>query len=232
MTRLGATELQQLSPLSDLQVVERILDGDVGAFELLMRRYNQRLFIAARSVLNRDADAEDALQETYLRAYRSLGAFEGRSAVSTWLTRIALNEALRVRERNTRRTRLHGFDHALQTAATEETTMFAATSRNEDRDKLKLALGTLNDNERTIIMLRLIQGLSTREVAQCTQQTESNVKVVLHRAKLKLADTLTRTTCAELKQELAFDGTRCDRIVDRVFASLIPASHEDANPEQ
>ncbi|MFG0246542.1 MAG: sigma-70 family RNA polymerase sigma factor [Phycisphaerales bacterium JB052] len=220
MTRLGATELKQLSPLSDPQVVERILDGDVGAFELLMRRYNQRLFIAARSVLERDADAEDALQETYLRAFQSLRGFEGRSAISTWLTRIAINEALRLRERNTRLGRLHGSDHALQAAVTGNSKMFAATTRNEDQGRLEEALATLNDNERTIVMLRLIHGLSTHEVAECTQLSESNVKVILHRTRIKLANTLTKNSCDQLRHELSFDGARCDRIVERVFASL------------
>ena len=231
MTRLAATELEQLSPLSDQQVVERILGGDVGSFELLMRRYNQRLFIAARSILNRDADAEDALQETYLRAYRSLGSFEGRSSVSTWLTRITLNEALRIRKRNARRAQLEIADHAPQSGADRDPNMFAPISRDENHNSLQQALGTLSDNERTIVMLRLIHGLSTREVAQSTGLSESNVKVTLHRARIKLADNLTRTSCAQLKQDLAFDGARCDRIVDRVFARLSPTQDEDQNPE-
>lgn len=231
MTRLAATELEQLSPLSDQQVVERILGGDVGSFELLMRRYNQRLFIAARSILNRDADAEDALQETYLRAYRSLGSFEGRSSVSTWLTRITLNEALRIRKRNARRAQLEIADHAPQAGADRDPNMFAPISRDENHNSLQQALGTLSDNERTIVMLRLIHGLSTREVAQSTGLSESNVKVTLHRARIKLADNLTRTSCAQLKQDLAFDGARCDRIVDRVFARLSPTQDEDQNPE-
>lgn len=231
MTRLAATELEQLSPLSDQQVVDRILGGDVGSFELLMRRYNQRLFIAARSILNRDADAEDALQETYLRAYRSLGSFEGRSSVSTWLTRITLNEALRIRKRNARRAQLEIADHAPQSGADRDPNMFAPISRDENHNSLQQALGTLSDNERTIVMLRLIHGLSTREVAQSTGLSESNVKVTLHRARIKLADNLTRTSCAQLKQDLAFDGARCDRIVDRVFARLSPTQDEDQNPE-
>lgn len=231
MTRLAATELEQLSPLSDQQVVDRILGGDVGSFELLMRRYNQRLFIAARSILNRDADAEDALQETYLRAYRSLGSFEGRSSVSTWLTRITLNEALRIRKRNARRAQLEIAEHAPQSGADRDPNMFAPISRDENHNSLQQALGTLSDNERTIVMLRLIHGLSTREVAQSTGLSESNVKVTLHRARIKLADNLTRTSCAQLKQDLAFDGARCDRIVDRVFARLSPTQDEDQNPE-
>ncbi len=207
-------------PFSDGEVVARIVGGDTGAFELLMRRYNQRLFRTARSVLPTDADAEDALQEAYLRAYRSLEGFEGRSALSTWLTRIAFHEALRLRRRLSRAAKMERSDRDLLTASVPDQTAGSSMFREDHHRLIDTAFSVLADGDRGVVMLRLIQGLSTRETAESLRMTESNVKVRLHRAKHKLAGALEGAALEQLREELSFDGERCDRMVTRVFARI------------
>ena len=131
--RFQSEKLEQLAPLSDEEVVGRVLAGDTGAFELLMRRHNQRLFRTARSVLSNDTDAMDALQEAYIRVYKGLSAFEKRSTLATWMTRIVFNESIRFRSRRARVTRRERV--GVQQAAAESQTLFRA------KPKLAAVLG-------------------------------------------------------------------------------------------
>lgn len=216
-------ELERLAPLSDDELVQRIVAGDSAVFELLMRRHNQRLFRVARSVVRNDDEAEEIVQETYLRAYAHLGAFEGRSSVATWLTRIAFHEALRRRRRLRRR----------QSAETEGLDMDALPNRGGDADgppdpvaqaelrsTLAAAMDALPTALRAIAMLRLVEGLSTRETAQSLRLSESGVKVGLHRARKQLCDAIRRQPLPALHEEFTFGSERCDRIVAAVFRRL------------
>jgi RNA polymerase sigma-70 factor (ECF subfamily) len=205
-----------VTPPSDEELVVGILAGDTAAFELLMRRHNQRLFRVARSVLRESGGAEDVVQETYLRAYRSLRRFEGRSSVATWLSRIALHEALRARRRRRR------------WVAMEPTTMDQSPAgtppdpvhRGEERAMLVHALDSLPAKLRAVVMLRLVEGLSTAEAAASLRLSESDVKVSLHRAKRRLAEALEQQAVEQLRAEFSFAHERCDRIVAGVFSRL------------
>lgn len=220
IARLLSPQLQKLAPLTDEEVVARVVEGDTGAFELLMRRHNQRLFRFARSIVGSDAQAEDVVQESYVRAYAALGRFEGRASLITWLSRIVFHEALRAR-RNQRRhgtvgsSGLEGLP-AMQPVRSNSGDM----EQRETRRALVSALDALPASQRAVVMLRLVEELSTRETAASLRMTESNVKVTLMRAKRQLAQTLERHALVELREHFSFDGDRCDRIVAGVFGRL------------
>lgn len=209
---------------SDEEVVERVLAGESALFELLMRRHNQRLYRVARAILRDDAEAEDVMQEAYVRAYRSLDTFEGRASFVTWLTRIAVNEALaRVRKR----VRFESLD------ATDEPNgeiMSAITSTNRSPERqaydrevsgvLEKALLALAEDYRLVFMLRNVEGLNTEETAQCLNLTQENVKVRLHRAHKMLRKQLSKALGASASRCFEFHASRCDRVVKNVFATL------------
>jgi RNA polymerase sigma-70 factor (ECF subfamily) len=214
--------LQQLTPLSDEQVVARVLDGDVAVFELLMRRHNQRLFRVARAVLRNDAEAEDVVQETYLRAYAHLAQFEGRSSVATWLSRIAFHESLR-RRRQRRRSRVAADVDVNAAAITDmESHVDDELVRADVRKTLGESIDALPDALRAVVMLRLVEGLSTRETADSLHISEANVKVSLHRAKRMLSDSILHRAGPDFRHAFTFGEKRCDRIVAAVFARITP----------
>lgn len=218
--RLQRTTLEQLAPLTDEEVAGRVAAGDTGAFELLMRRHNERLFRTARSVLANDADAQDALQEAYIRVFNALGGFKERSALVTWMTRVVFNESVRLR---TRRSAIRRREHAgTPTDASEQhaTTPEHLMDGTERMQMFDEAMAALSEQERGVVMLRIIQGLSTRETAASLGLTESNVKVSLFRAKPKMAAALRGTGAEEIRRRLSFDGDRCDRLVADVYRRL------------
>lgn len=197
----------QTRALDDVELVRAILAGDSDAFEILMRSHNRRLFRLARAVLRDNAEAEDAVQETYLRAYAALPRFEGRSSLGTWLSRIALRESLRRRRRNERaKIRPDGPDR----------------DTNPDHGPelgalLTAAIDSLPTALRAVLVLRLVEGLSTRQVARTLRLTESNVKVCLHRARRQVAERLQERLTPDYARLFQFGGDRCDRIVSNVL---------------
>ncbi len=213
--------LQLMTPLSDAELVARILAGDTAAFELIMRRYNQRLFRVARSVVRTDDEAEDVVQETYLRAFENLARFEGRASLPTWLSRIALHEALRRRRRRARAP--SGLDPDALPAPRGHASPPDAAAGEEMRALLTGAVDALPPLHRSVVMLRLVEGLGTGETAESLGLTEANVKITLHRARRMLFETIQRRAIPELRRQFAFDGERCDRIVAAVFARLAAA---------
>jgi len=188
----SATLLEQAKneEWSDEQVVARVLAGDTALYELLMRRHNQRLYRVARAILRDDAEAEDVMQDAYVRAYQNLGTFEGRAKFSTWLTRIAVHEAL---ARCQKRSRFQSLDDS---SSQYGDVMNAATSSDRSPEQksydmelsgvLEKAVLSLPDDYRTVFVLRNVEGMSTEETAQSLNLTQENVKVRLHRAHAKL----------------------------------------------
>lgn len=206
--------------LSDEEIVARIVLGDGALLELLMRRHNQRLYRVARSVVRNEHEAEDIVQEAYVRAFTNLHRFEGRSSVATWLTRIAFHEALRRRRRHkARQGTLDQLDHAAD-AASGITPLESAA---ETRAMLTKAVDSLPAGLRAVVMLRLVQGLGTRETAACLRLSEANVKVSLHRARRLLFDHLTSRPPGGMAEQFAFKADRCDRIVAGVLRRLATA---------
>ena len=202
--------------LTDEEIVHQVSSGDVQMFEVLMRRYNQRLYRAARAILQDDAEAEDAVQQAYLNAYRHLHQFEGRAQFSTWLTRIAVYEAL------ARRRRVGGkptsSEHGLaETAASPSPDPERQAYGKELSVLLESAVAGLPDGHRSVFMLREVDGLSTAETARHLRISEATVKTRLHRAKGLLQRKLHAVTPAEA---FSFDGARCDRLVVGVMRRL------------
>jgi RNA polymerase sigma-70 factor (ECF subfamily) len=210
-------------PLGDEAVVRLVLDGDAAAFELIMRRYNRRLFRVARGIVGDDAEADDVLQEVYLRAFRHLRQFEGRSTLSTWLTRIAVHEAVaRRRARHRLRTVAPG-QSGIRLASTSPARDGAEEASLEElRCVLSDAVDALPIDLRAVFTLRMVERLSTHETAECLNLTPSNVKVRLHRSRALLRSWIDRRIGEETRKLYEFDGPRCDRIVRRVLERLVP----------
>ncbi|MFG0334723.1 MAG: RNA polymerase sigma factor [Maioricimonas sp. JB049] len=208
-----------LADLSDEQVVQCVLAGDRGAFELIMRRYNQRLFRIARSLLGDDHEAEDVLQDAYVRAFEKLQQFEHRARFSTWLTRIVIHEAL---ARRKKRSRVRLVDPQVTEAGPmlklhADYDVAADSSQQELRRILVDAVDSHPDELRVVFTMRLIEGLDTAETAGCLQLSESNVKVRLHRARAQLRRWIDQRIGVEVRQLYQFGGERCDRIVEGVL---------------
>jgi RNA polymerase sigma-70 factor (ECF subfamily) len=217
-TNADAAEGPSEATLSDGEIVARVLDGDIALFELIMRRYNQRLFRIARSIVGEDTEAEDVVQEAYVNAFEHLAQFEGRAQFSTWLTKIAIYEAS-ARRRKRQQLRLVAADESeidvmelrsLTRDATEQ------ASQQELGQVLVAAVEALPADLRLVFTLRLVEGLRTSETAECLELTPANVKIKLHRARLLLRSWIDQRIGKETRQLYAFDGERCDRIVARV----------------
>lgn len=212
---------------ADEEIVRRILHGDFVLFELLMRRHNQRVYRAIRGILRDDSESEDVMQEAYVRAYEHLAQFEGRAQFSTWLTRIAVNEALK---RLSARGRLDPLNE--EAYEEEDGTMEAFHSslptpeRNASDSELKSlleeAILTLPAMYRAVTVLRDVEEMSTAEAAEVLSITESNVKVRLHRAHELLRGALFARVGTNSTRVFSFHASRCDRVVRAVFQRLEP----------
>jgi RNA polymerase sigma-70 factor, ECF subfamily len=206
----------------DHELVQRILTGELELFELLMRRSNPRLFRVARAIVGDDDEAEDVLQQTYLNAFAQLRSFEGRARLSTWLTRIAANEALaRVRQRR----RLVSADDEEEIMWQQEPDRQRPTpetdaASQELRKILEQALDELPPHHRTILVLRDVEELSTLEAASCLGITEESAKVRLHRARAQLRQRLSTRIDSVTHDIFAFHLVRCDRVVAAVLMRL------------
>jgi len=224
-----ATTTQDDASLADADLAARIAAGDQHAFALLMRRHNRALFRAARSILRDDAEAEDALQDAYLQAYRAIGSFRGDARLSTWLTRIVVNEAI-ARSRKSRRraniTPLYPADEpgnsAAEAAMDEEriNSPEQGAMRAEARVLLERALDALPDAFRTVFVLRAVEEMSGEEVAACLGIPEATVRSRFFRARAMLRAALASQFDLALEDAFSFDGARCDRIVAAVLARL------------
>src|SRR5205823_954224 len=168
--------------LSDDQIVERVLAGDIGLFELLVRRHDQRVYRAARAIVRNEADAEDITQETYLHAFQHLSQFEHRAKFSTWLLRIAIHAALARHRGNARFEDLDEIVESEVPRADPRSSPEQLAARGEAREVVQRAIDELPATLRTVLMLREIEGMSTTEAAEILDISEDNLKVRLHRA--------------------------------------------------
>jgi RNA polymerase sigma-70 factor (ECF subfamily) len=208
---------------TDEQVVERVLAGETALFEILMRRHNQRLYRVARAILRDDTEAEDVMQDAYVRAYQHLDQFAGRAKFSTWLTRIAVHEAL---ARSHRRSRFEAIDDpdfhgdsmpSLQSSAPNPEQRASTAELN---GLLESAIMTLPETYRTVLVMRDVEEMNTAETAACLNLTEENVKVRLHRARALLRRELYSRAGATSAQAFQFHAVRCDRVVTAVFERI------------
>lgn len=218
---MNQTALQPaaLTTLSDEEVVERVVAGDTSLFEILMRRYNQRLFRVARSILGDEAEAEDVMQDAYVRAFRELAGFRGEARFSTWLTKIAVYEALARARKRRRLVSIEGGEPPEPPAP--ESGPERQVENRELQAVLRDAVEVLPDPLRTVFCLREVEGLSTEQTADLLGLTIENVRVRLHRAKRSLRETLDARIGREVRRLYLFEAPRCDRMVESVFARLL-----------
>ncbi len=229
LTPIATDRAAPAAEIAREELLAQLAAGNLIAFERLMRTHNRRLFRVARSILHSDGDAEDAVQEAYLRAFVALKSFQGTAQLSTWLTRIVINEALgKKRQQAGAWQRLDGDtafamndNHALDAIELmlSETPEDLAM-REELRRLLEARIDHLPDDFRTVFMLRAVEELSVEETSQCLEISPALVKTRLFRARQMLRLALLRDVRAGLQDSFAFEGGRCDRMVSVVLQAI------------
>lgn len=210
--------------MSDEQVVACVRQGDVALFEIVLRRYNQRLYRTARAITGAAEEAENVVQDACVRAYRSLKQFAGRTTFATWLTRITINEAL---ERLRREGRLVEFEEPMPTVSSDAPSPEQHVANRELGELLEEAVDALPDIYRAAFMLRDVEGLSTSETAACLDITEQTAKTRLHRARVLLRNHLAARAQAAVPATFQFAGARRDALVTAVLARIARLGQDD-----
>jgi RNA polymerase sigma-70 factor (ECF subfamily) len=223
--------LVQLAPAPETSgdersLAARIAGGDRAAFEELMRRYNRRLYRLARASLRDDAEAKDALQDAYLSAYRSIGLFRGEAALSTWLSRLVLNECNARLRRSSRRENIipivsaeHDVDGFHKVAASEEAPDHQI-ARAQMRSILERKVSELPEIFRLVFVLRSIEELSVQEIADTLSITAETVRIRYFRAKGLLRESLAKEIDMAEGDIFQFGGRHCNEVVARVLERL------------
>lgn len=218
----------------DDELVARAGRGEALAFETLMRRHNRLLFRSARGVVGDDAEAQDVVQETYLRAFTTLSSFRGDCALGTWLARIAINVALDVQRKRSRSvpiddTQAFGdepaMEHVMAFNAPAQAAPEAQLAVRQTRALLQRAIDSLPPIYRSVFILRAVQEMSVDETAACLQVTDAVVKTRYLRARAMLRDALGAMVEAHAHDVYAFAGARCDAVVAGVLAELRRRGH-------
>ncbi len=212
-------------PVPEADLIARAVAGEGAAFEALMRQHNQLLFRTARSVLSSDAEAEDAAQEAWLRAWRALASYRGESRLSTWLVRIVLNEALgRLRRRTAQVIPLEAAmlstDPKTQAALTEAPSRGPEQLllRAEVRRLMEAHIDLLPEVYRPVFMLRAVEEMSVEEVSSALDIPQATVRSRFFRARSLLREGLAQKMDSTLIEAFSFDGMRCDRMTATVLA--------------
>ena len=214
---MRTAERREARLFSDEVVVERVRNGERALFEVLMRRYNQRIYRVARAIVRDDGEAEDVMQDAYVRAYANLDQFAGRASFATWLTKIAVHEAL---ARTRRRGRFVDIEETMPTLASDARNPEERASDRELGAALETAVDTLPDAFRAVFMLRDVEGLTTAETAEVLGINEETVKTRLHRARIALRGQLLSRATELLPEAFSFGASRCDRVVAAVLARI------------
>jgi RNA polymerase sigma-70 factor (ECF subfamily) len=228
-TMTQAARIPAIDPkIADSELARRVATGEEAALRLLMKRHNQTLFRTARAILRDDAEAEDAVQDAYLKAIRGIDAFRSDSKLSTWLVRITVNEALG-RLRRTRRAaeviplaadRGEGME-AHENVMDENTpTPEQEALRAESRRIMEAKIDALPDAFRAVFVLRSVEEMSVEETARCLDIPEATVRTRHFRARSLLREALAQEIDLAERDVFAFDGARCDRIVAAVLARV------------
>ena len=210
--------------MTDELVVERVRAGDTALYEIIMRRYNQRLYRVASAILRDSAEAEDVMQDTYVRAYRYLHQFAGESSFSTWLTRIAVNESLRRLRLRKRISQLDDFDPDDESPMMNVVEMSPdpeqSASNSETTRILEQAILDLPYQFRTVVMMRDVEQMSTSETAAALELSQENVKVRLHRGHALMRGWLFARLGENSSSAFGFMGRRCDHVVSSVLSRI------------
>lgn len=216
-----------LAALDDLSLAALAARRDPAAARLVMTRYNQRLYRVAWSILKNRAEAEDALQDGYLKAFAAMGRFAGQSSLGTWLTRIVINEAIGRRRTGERRKRqleargvslMDDYRQALSPNAPEAPD--AALARRQITGLLEGAIASLPDPLRIVLILRDVDELSVSETAEALSIPEATVKTRLFRARRRLRADLDPDLRGALSDTFRFGDQHCEALTNRVLALL------------
>ena len=218
------TAPQTLELATDEEIVSRVLGGETLLFELLMRRHNQRVYRTVRAILGADEDAEDVMQQTYLNAYSHLSSFAGNSRFSTWLTSIAVNEALGRRRKSgvaaLRIVKSTDDDDPILHIQSNAPDPEQQVMSNELQQLLEEEITALPENYRIVMMLRQVEGLSTEETAQSLGVSTDVVKTRLRRARMMLREALLDRAGTTFDRLFEFHAPRCDRVVGAVMQKI------------
>ena len=203
------------SALSDEELVKRVLEGNTWLYERLMRRYNQRLFRISMSIINDEQEAEDIMQQAYINAYQQLHSFQHRSSFSTWLSRIAINEALLHKKKKLKQQQLLS---KAKEADRHTDTPLKSLMNKELKNILEKAVSALPEKYRLVFVMREMEEMSTHETMEVLNLGESNVKIRLNRAKEMLRAELSGYYRSH--QVFGFNLVRCDKVVNYVMAHI------------
>ena len=205
------------SKLQDAEVIQKVLAGEKGLFEILMRRNNQKLYRVIRGYLMDETEVVDTMQETYLTAYEKLEQFKQNSHFSTWLIRIGINKALRKISQTKKVISLNevkSSDLNVNQSPNPESRLI----QRETRKTLEVAISTLDEKYRSVYLMKEVEGMSISEIARCTDLTKSNIKVRIHRAKAMIKEMLYEFSSSNDLFE--FGSTKCDLLVENVLTQL------------
>ena len=213
---------------SDVQLALSAAAGNAMAFETIVRRHNRLLFRTARGVVADDAEAQDVVQETYLRAFTHLQGYRGDSSLGTWLARIAINVALTSLRRNGRLVQLEESDddaaepeHAMPTPTSDSDAPDGLAERHELRALLQACIEELPVIYRSVFILRAVEEVSVEETASCLGVSPDVVKTRFLRARAMLRERLAARAESGLQETFAFAGARCDAVLAHVMAELV-----------
>lgn len=214
-------DLKLYAEISDTELISRILQGDKNLYEIIIRRYNQRLYRVGMSIINDESEVEDIMQTAYINAYENLGKFVFKSSFSTWLTRILINECL-LRIRISKRSIDMDDTKLIQTfdmpVNNHSQTPAHSAMNSELKNILHEAISKLPEKYRTVFVMREIEDMNVTETKECLAISEVNVKVRLNRAKIMLRELL--SVYYKKEDILHFHLSKCDRIVQYVMAKI------------
>jgi len=215
------------SPLSDTELAGRIAAGDRDAIRFLLKRHNQTLFRTARAILRDDAEAEDAVQEAYVKAIGAIGNFRNDAKLSTWLVRIVVNESLHKLRRAKRAAQviplagdLSGGGELPEAADDEAQTPETSAVRGEMRRIMERRIDALPESFRAVFVLRAVEELSVEETAAALEIPEATVRTRFFRARSLLRESLSRELDVALGDAFHFAGERCDRITEAIMGRI------------
>jgi RNA polymerase sigma-70 factor (ECF subfamily) len=223
MNPVSAPVLDGSSVLTDEQVISRVLAGQTALFEILMRRYNEKLYRTARAILRDEYEAEDVMQQAYVNAYAHLRQFEGRSAFATWLVRIAAHEAIARARRRGRYTHMDpesGVEPVIAALIVAGPDPERQAFAGELGILLEAAIDRLPDGAREVFVLRQIEGMNTGEVAEALSVSEAVVKTRLSRARAALRRDLGDHADSLTSSAYRFFRPACDRVVEAVLRTI------------
>ena len=228
MPAQDATRSVDLAVLGDAELAQLACQRHGGAFRTIMQRHNRRLYRVARSVMRNDSEAEDVVQEAYVRAFSNLATFRGESSLATWLSRIALNEALgrlrgrrpsadltEIESRPPTQSLIIPFPNSSQQLDPERT-----MAQREIQLIVERAIDELPEAFRTVLVARVIEEMSVEETADLLGIRPETVKTRLHRARRLLKEALEKRVGSVLTDAFPFDGQRCERMTSTVLRRL------------